>query len=412
MELSVFYTHLLGLSSPWEIVKVELKDAEKSVHLYIKHESNHKFGCTSCGILSPVYDHNKERVWRHLDTCNYSTYIHCNLPRIECKKGCGVRTIIPPWSRKNSKFTLQFERFAISVLKETESLGRSATQLRITPDQLRYIRDLAIKRGMIRRSNDLRLKVIHLCIDEKSLLRGHHYVTIFYDGETGAVLEVVEHRTQVATALGFNNLEKVVDLSSIEVVSMDMWEAFRNATADKLPKIPIVHDRFHIAQHLNKALDIIRRAENKKLRKKEDERLKGTRYIWLKNPENLKPKQQLIQNDLLKDESLQTVQGWKLKEEFKQFFELNTKEEAKSFFDKWRQKVEQADLKPLVKVSNMIKNHWERMINYFDHKVSNAMAECKNSSIQQIKMKARGFKSAKAFRLAILFFCGQLDLYP
>lgn len=412
MNISEFYGQILGIKSPWLISKVDVDPETKDVRIHIRFTKDSEIKCQDCGAGCSIYDYTPERQWRHLDTCDYATYIHSQIPRTNCAE-CGIHRVVVPWSRPYGKFTLLFERHAIQILQNNQVLSRSVKELRISLDELRGIRDRAVQRGLNRSlENKPIYKVAHLCIDEKSLFKGHHYVTIFYDGQTGRVLEVVEHRTQIATQEGFKSLGKLINLSDIEVVTMDMWEAFRNATETCVPQADIVHDRFHIAQHLNKAVDIIRRAENKKLVKQEDERLKKTKYIWLKAPEKLTEKQQVIFDQLVKDKTLNTVQSWELKENFKPFFDYNDKDEALLFFNDWKEKVTKSCLKPIIKVADMIEKHLDRMLNYATHKVSNAMAECKNASIQQVKMKARGFKSAKAFRTAILFYCGQLDLFP
>ena len=98
--------------------------------------------------------------------------------------------------------------------------------------------------------------VRHICIDEKSLFTGHHYVSILYDGQTGCVLEVVEHRTEDAAKSAFIQLGQYVDLQQVQVVTMDMWKAFQNAAKICVPHAAIVHDRFQLSQYLNKAVDI------------------------------------------------------------------------------------------------------------------------------------------------------------
>ena len=416
MNLSEFYSRILGIDLPWQISKVEVtsstKAVRKAVRIQISLPKDSELACPCCGGSCSIYDYTPERQWRHLDTCDHETHIYSRIPRTKCDK-CGIHRVIVPWSRPYSKFTLCFEGHAIEVLQNNQVMRRSAQQLRISLDELRGIRDKALQRGLDRSIKDkATYKVVHLCIDEKSLFRGHHYVTIFYDGQTGRVLEVIEHRTQIATQEGLELLSKLTNLADIQVVTMDMWEAFRNAVVLGVPQADIVHDRFHIAQHMNKAVDIIRRAENKRLVQQQDNRLKKTKYIWLKDSEKLTDTQQAIFDEVVKDQTLKTVKSWELKEEFKSFFDCQNKEEALQFFNEWKKKVADNCLKPLLKVANMIEKHLDRMLYYFKHRVSNAMAESKNATIQQIKMKARGFKSAKAFRKAILFFCGQLNLLP
>jgi len=244
------------------------------------------------------------------------------------------------------------------------------------------------------------------------LFTGHHYVSILYDGEKGTVLEVVEHRTEQAAQKAFTLLGEYIDLQEVQVVTMDMWKAFQNAAKVCVPHADIVHDRFHLSQYLNKAVDITRRAENKKLVAQKDDRLKGTKYLWLKNPDNFTDNQQQIQDQLIQDKTLETVKAWTLKEAFKDFFKSQTIQQATDFFNDWSHKVDQSKNTWLLKVAKTFEKHLQGLLDYTKHRVSNAMAECINTAIQQVKSKARGFKSAKAFRIAILFHLGDLEVYP
>ena len=361
-----------------------------------------------------MYDHAKERIWRHLDTCDHYTYLHASLPRVKCPEH-GISTIAPIWSRGNSRFTLQFESFMIDTLQSTQVRSRAALQLRVSEEQLKRIQIQAVERGLAYRKgpkNKPFYIVRHICIDEKSLFTGHHYVSILYDGQTGSVLEVVEHRTEDAAKNAFIQLGQYVDLQQVQVVTMDMWKAFQNAAKICVPQADIVHDRFHLSQYLNKAVDITRRAENKKLTAQDDVQLKGTKYLWLKNPNNFTDNQQHLHNQLMQDKTLKTVEAWAIKEEFKKFFDSETVQQATDFFNNWVAKVEKSQNARLIKVAKTFEKHLQGLLDYTKHRVSNAMAECINTAIQQIKSKARGFKSAKAFRIAILFHLGNLQVYP
>ena len=414
MKITEFYEQILGISLPWQIIEAKIETTDKSVHVNLSHNKGEKFPCKHCKKLCSVHDHNKTRTWRHLDTCDHYTYLHAALPRVKCPEH-GICTIEPSWSRANSRFTLQFESFLIDTLQSTQVRSRSALQLRVSEEQLKRVQIQAVERGLQHRkafrSNSFYL-VRHVCIDEKSLFTGHHYVSILYDGQKGTVLEVVEHRTQQAAQNAFIQLGEYIDLQGVQVVTMDMWKAFQNAAKICLPKADIVHDRFHLSQYLNKAVDITRRAENKKLVTQKDNRLKGTKYLWLKNPINFTDKQQLTIDQLMQDKTLETVKAWTLKEEFKDFFKSQTIQQATDFFNQWSTKIEQSKNTWLLKVAKTFEKHLQGLLDYTKHRTSNAMAECINMAIQQVKSKARGFKSAKAFRIAILFHLGHLDVYP
>ncbi len=130
-----------------------------------------QFSCKGCGELCEVYDHQKKRFWRHLDTCNYDTFLEAQLPRISCKT-CGIKTIEPSWSRSNSHFTLDFESYAIDTLQQVRVLSRSCSMLRISESQLRTIRDAGVQRGLARRKANSSYLVKHVCLDEKALKEG------------------------------------------------------------------------------------------------------------------------------------------------------------------------------------------------------------------------------------------------
>ncbi len=414
MKITKFYEQILGIVLPWQIIEAKIDSKDKSVHVNLSHNKGEKFPCKHCKQLCSVHDHNKIRTWRHLDTCDHYTYLHAALPRVKCPEH-GVCTIEPSWSRANSRFTLQFESFLIDTLQSTQVRCRSALQLRVSEEQLKRVQVQAVQRGLQHRKafkNKSFHLVRHVCIDEKSLFTGHHYVSILYDGQKGTVLEVVEHRTQQAAQNAFVQLGEYVDLQGVQVVTMDMWKAFQNAAKVCVPKADIVHDRFHLSQYLNKAVDITRRAENKKLVALKDDRLKGTKYLWLKNPDNFTDNQQQMHDQLMQDKALETAKAWILKEEFKDFFKSQTIQQATDFFNEWSQKVEQSKNARLLKVAKTFEKHLQGLLDYTKHRASNAMAECINTAIQQVKSKARGFKSAKAFRIAILFHLGHLEVYP
>jgi len=125
MELEKHYSQLLGIGSPWEIHSIDLKLEEQRVDIVIEYTDDEGF-CPECGSVSPRYDVRKSRTWRHLDTMQFSTYIHCEAPRVRCKTH-GVKTVKIPWAGKNCRFTLLFEAFAIRVLLAARSVEEART---------------------------------------------------------------------------------------------------------------------------------------------------------------------------------------------------------------------------------------------------------------------------------------------
>jgi transposase len=104
MESKELYRHLLGLCEPWTVGRVELDMARQQVDVYVGHESGTRFACPECGLELSVYDHAVERTWRHLDSCQFLTYLHASPPRVSCPEH-GVRQARLPWAEAGSRFT-------------------------------------------------------------------------------------------------------------------------------------------------------------------------------------------------------------------------------------------------------------------------------------------------------------------
>jgi transposase len=410
MQAEDLYKKILGIELPWLISHIEIDDKTHHVTVALCHASFSKFPCSKCGTLCSVHDHQRERVWRHLDTCQYETHLKAAVPRVKCGT-CGIIRASIPWAQPYSRFSELFECHAIDILQSCQVIERSALQLRITPDQLNYLMKKSVERGLALRQK-ASIPIKKLAIDEKSRQTGHNYVTILSDADEGKVLEVSEDRTIESVRKVYNTLN-TKQLESVESVAMDMWSAFETVTKVVVPQADVVHDRFHLSGYLNNAVDITRRAENKKLVKNEDTALQNTKYLWLTNPNNLTQKNKDKLDEIIKNNKAPNLLiAYQLKEEFKNFFNCPNAEAATQFFKHWQQSVQKSGNTQLIKVATMFDKHFTGILSYIKHQVTNAIAEGLNSRIQQLKAKARGFKSATAFRLAILFHFGKLYLYP
>lgn len=410
MQAEDLYTKILGIDLPWSIAKIEIDATAQRVIVALDHGGSSQFPCSKCGTLGSVHDHQAIRTWRHLDTCQYETYLRAAVPRVKCRT-CGIGTASIPWAQPYSRFSELFECHAIDVLQGCQVLERSALQLRITPDQLNYLMRKSVERGL-RLRQEASMPLRELSIDEKSRQTGHHYVTILSDAVEGKVLEVTEDRTIEAAQKAYNALTDK-QLGPVKSVAMDMWSAFETVTKQVVPQADVVHDRFHLAAYVNNAVDITRRAENKKLVKNDDKLLQKTKYLWLKNPAKLTEKEKRSLGFLLESDKISNlVTVYQLKEDFKNFFTCSSTESATQFFTDWHDKVKKSQNVHLMKVGTLFEKHFGGILSYIKHRVTNAIAEGLNSRIQQLKAKARGYKSTAAFRIAILFHFGKLYLYP
>jgi transposase len=385
---------------------VDLNLEAKQVEIELGWQWGAAAKCPECGRECSIHDCAPERTWRHLDTMQFTTLIRTRTPRADCPEH-GVKTMQVPWAAPQGRFTLLFERFAVEVLLASASVSQACTLLGIGWDTAQEIMRRAVQRGLERRQLD-RLK--YLGMDEKSFRRGQSYITLLTDLEESRVLDVVEERTAEAAGQLWDTLSPE-QKQGVEAVAVDMWEPFIQTIQTQLPEADIVHDKFHVSSYLGEAVDKVRRQEHKELLAQGDETLKGTRQLWLYNPQNFSP-EQAEEFSALKDLQLKVARAWAAKELFSKFWEYQEEGWARRFFKDWFGWVSRSRLKPVVEVAQMLKRHLDNLLTYLKHHITNAVTEGLNSKIQSLKSAARGFRNFQNYRIRILFFCGKLNLYP
>jgi transposase len=401
------YRRILGIEAPWQVERVELKLQQGEVHVYLAHQNQQEWACAECGALGPLYDHQPDREWRHLDTCQYRTILHAAPPRVQCPEH-GVRVAKLSWAEPGSRFTALFEALAITWLKHA-SQKAVAEQLQLSWDEIHGIMERAVKRGLARRQAE---EVPQLGVDEKAFRKGHKYLTLVNDLKRNRVLYVAEDREQ-SSLDGFWSTITVEQRASIEAVALDMWDPYVASIQDHLSEAEkkMVFDKFHIAKHLGEAVDRVRRREHKALKAEGDERLTGTKYDWLRNPAMMEG-QQRREFAELRNSELKTARAWALKETAMSLYNYTYEKPARKHFQWWYSWAIRSRLQPIKEVASMLKRRFENIITYVRHRITNAASESLNAKIQWVKYTARGFRNKQNFINAIYFHCGGLDLVP
>ncbi len=406
MKDTDLYGQILGVRELWEVHRVELNLGVGEVEVFVHYGQEGKLPCPDCGKASSRYD-QRQRRWRHLDTCQYRTILVADVPRVDCSNH-GVKTIRVPWGEPGSSFTALFEALVINWLREA-NIKAVARLLGLTWDQVDGVMQRAVRRGLSRRI----LKAPRcLGVDETSFQKRHEYVTVVADNDCGIVQYVADGRGKKVLSSYYKSFS-AEELASVESVAMDMWGPYISATIEALPdaKTKIAFDKFHVAMHLGQAVDKVRREENRTLRDQGDESLVGSRYLWLFQPNNLPEKHQLRFKEMLK-KALKTSRAWMLKELAMEMWETQDRQEAKEIFQSWYSWAIRSRLVPMKRVARMIKNHLTGILNAIVSGVTNARIEGLNTKIQWLKRSARGFRSRDRFRRSIYFHLGGLDLYP
>ncbi|MGI0131116.1 MAG: transposase, partial [Thermoplasmata archaeon] len=235
------YRHLLGIVAPWTVERVELDPKEHRVDVWAGHPPAERWPCPQCGQSLSLFDHAEERVWRHLDSCAFQTFLHARVPRVECREH-GKLQVRVPWAEPNSRFTALFERWSIQVMQQTDT-SAAAELLGISWDEAWGIQERAVARGLAAKP-PLALKTMG--VDEKAVAHGQTYATLVYNLETSTVEWVGDGRKKETLDAFFTALT-LEQRTGIEAVGLDMWEPFIASIREHVPgaEEKLVFDRFH-----------------------------------------------------------------------------------------------------------------------------------------------------------------------
>jgi transposase len=398
------FQRALGLAEPWKVVDVQFDAERRRLDLRIDFAKGARFACPECGREGCKVHDTETQSWRHLNFFEHEAYLHARVPRVDCPEH-GVKRVKVPWARERSDFTLLFEALVMALAKEmpVAAIGRLVGEYdkRIWRIVHHYV-DEAVE------AQDL-AGMQQLGIDDTSFRRGQSYVSVFCDldpGERRAVFvadgrgqETVE---QFAGFLGSHG----GDPKRIKEVCQDMSQSYLSGVRDHLKQAEVTFDRYHVKQKLSEALDTVRRAESKKHK----ELLKNTRYLWLKRPKNLTPKQ-LDWLDQLLGQPLETVRAYEQALKFDDFYELSA-DAADEYLRRWVQEAKATELVPLIEFAEMLESHWQGVIRWHHSRVSNGLLEGLNSLIQAAKRRARGYRSTRNYKAMIYLVAGKLHVGP
>jgi transposase len=329
------------------------------------------------------------------------------VPRIECAEH-GVLQIRVPWGEPGSRFTALYEALIIDWLQEA-STSAVARQLGLSWNAVDGVQQRAVRRGLERRKARL---PVHVGVDETSFQKRHEYVTVVVDQDEDTVVHIADGRGREALDAFWEPFSKE-ERAAVESVAMDMWSAYIASVREAIPEAEgkIAFDKFHVASHLGKAVDQVRRGEHKALRAAGEEILKGTKYLWLENPETMSD-ERWGELEALRDSTLKTARAWAIKQFAMSLWSYRTRGWARKAWRRWYAWAIRSRLEPVRRVARMIKKHLEGILNAIVLGVTNARSEAINAKIQWLKYSARGFRNRDRFRTVIYFHLGGLDLYP
>lgn len=406
-SLEEFYSQILGFEWPWEVQEIIRDGATREVHVVVAYAEGEEARCPTCGKPAAIHD-RKARRWRHLDSCNHKTIIESDIPRVKCEEH-GVLQIKVPWAEKNSRFTIELERHVCRWLRMAP-ISEVACMFDLSWDAVAGIQERAVRRGLAKRR---KASPRHIGVDETSFQKRHEYVTVILDKDENTVLEVLQDRKAETLGTWFGT-QGTADLKALRSISMDMWDPYIKAARESFENWEslVAFDRYHVAQHLNKAVDKVRAQEHRELaNRRGTSKLSGTKFDWLRTStrtDNRTGNRPAFM--LLSRLNLRTARAWRIKEAATLLWDFTYVGVAEKRWKELLSWISRSRLEPVIKAGRMIREYFWGILNAIRMKVSNAMLESVNSGIQRIKRMACGFRNRERFRFAILFHFGGLDL--
>jgi transposase len=317
---------------------------------------------------------------------------------------CGIRVEAMPWSRGKSPLSLPLT-IVLATFARILAFEEVARLFSVHWNTVRTAVKSAVDYGLEHRDTT---SVIAIGIDEISRRKGHKYMTMVYDLTRARFLWCGEGRDKDALA-GFFSEWGEERRKAIRAVCLDMWQPDIDVIEEMLPQAVMVFDKFHIIRHLMDAVDRVRREEARELKETDPELLKKTRYIWLKNPENLTEGQRVRLSDLEKL-NLKINRAYILKEAFRCFWDYTYRRNAEKYLDRWLWWATHSRLEPMRDFAWMIKRHKEEILNYFKVTITNASVEGMNRKAKVVSQRAYGYRTIATFQLALYHVLGNLPM--
>lgn len=391
----------LGIQSPWQLVDQYLDTGKKphELHLKLKAERGSKYPCPECGQSCPAHDFH-EKSWRHLNFFQHHCHVTAAVPRIKCPDH-GVKLVQVPWARKGSGFTLLFEQAALALVREMP-VNAAARIIEVTDKRLWRIVQHYVSKAIA--SFDLS-SVKAIGLDETACKRGHNYVTVFIDMQRSKepVLFVTPGKGKgVLVAFSeFLSSHHGASENILEVVC-DMSPAFLSGISEQLPNAEVTVDWFHIVQIFTRALDEVRKQENRVTPLP-----KHLRWAVLKkgDTDNLTINQLKAMAELLK-QGLDTATAWRIKERLRWIREAKSLRAAKwritRFLNYAHELVGQSKLlEPIRKALGTLARHAKRVVRRWTSTYTNARLEGLNGLFQAARSRARGYRNSDTFMTMI-----------
>lgn len=354
--------------------------------------------CSNCYSTDIVRRGGVAREFKTLPIGSKPVSILFTVPRVSCFS-CGLtRQATISFADAKKRHTRSFERYALELMRHM-TIKDVADHLGISWDTAKEIQ----KNHLRKKFGKPKLAGLRIiAIDEISIGANHRYITVVLDMESGAIVYVGDGKGASALSGFFAKLRRC--RAQIEAVAMDMSPSYISAVTKNLPSAVIVFDHFHVVKMFNDRLSDLRRELHSEVKTKlEKDVLKGTRWLILKNPENLseeKNERERLDRALEINKPLATA--YYMKEELRTIWSQADKGTAEIVVDHWIGAARVSGIRMLEKFADTLENHRAGILSYYDYRISTGPLEGTNNKIKTMKRQAYGFRDTEFFKLKIM----------
>lgn len=377
--------------------QVHLDVQRPGAMVYLRPDRRFRPRCHVCGAKGQVHRQGLHRLVQDLHLGPARTWLQVEYRRVWCSHCRRAQVEELGFAGSGRRITHRLERYIYELCK-VMTIQDVARHLELDPKTVKAV-DQDFLRQEFGRTDYQGLSI--LAVDEIALSRGQlGYMTVVLDYLTGRVVWMGEGRgkeTLDAFFAGMSDPQK----QAIEAVATDMWEPYINRIEHHCPQARIVFDLFHLVKAFGEVIDEVRREEVRRARSHEDRcHLKGSRYLLLKNRQNLRPGERVRLRELLEaNERLSAV--YMLKDQLKMIYDYRRRSAAKKALDQWCERAAEIDHPLMKRFIGRLRYFENGILNHCDFPIGTSPLEGVNNKIKVIKRKAYGFHDPEYFALKV-----------
>jgi transposase len=359
-----------------------------------------------CGRSAPGYDHSRRR-WRHLDVAATKLWLEAVIWRVDCRRCGRVRTEEVPWARSGARLSRDLEDLIAWLAQRTDKTSITRL-LRVAWETVQAV----VTRVVADHLDDDRLDgVFNLGVDEISYKRGHQYLTVVADHDSGRVLHVAKGRTQAALQRFFDELGPD-RCAQVQAISMDMATIWREPCARSIPQAALCFDPFHVIRWANLALDAVYKALARHHGSGTGDRdWRRTRYALRAGAERLDEDHHALLRRLRRHRYA-LWRAWELKERLRDLYRTIDPDLARQHLQAWLRSAERCRLPAFVNLARQIRKHFEGIVAAVEHGLSNSRLEGINAKIRLINKRGYGHPNGDHLAAMIHLCLGGITVLP